>query len=81
MTTLRPSSTLTAPSVSASAPSRHSAAARAAEVRSGTRPRSAASADRLALGLPGPERDRGALAAQVRDGVALFLRGCGRAAG
>jgi hypothetical protein len=29
---------------------------------------------RLALGLPGEERDRDALAAQVREGVALFLR-------
>lgn len=33
---------------------------------------------RLALGLPGAERDRAALEAQVREGVALFLAACGR---
>lgn len=31
---------------------------------------------RLALGLPGPERDPATLEAQVRDGVALFLKAC-----
>lgn len=35
---------------------------------------------RLALGIGGPERDPAALEALVRDGVALFLRGCRRAA-
>ena len=33
---------------------------------------------RLALGLPGAERDRTALEGQVREGVAMFLRAHGR---